>query len=184
MEKEYYTVTQTAKMIRKTLKLAWPKIKFSVRSQSFAGGTAIDITWVDGPNKTDCETLISPYQSGGFDGSIDMAYSISSWLLPNGRAVEGHSQGTQGSGGYVAAYTNPAPSDDAILVSFGAKYISFSRELSDKYVEGAENIWDKLSGNHQCDFINQNQSGWHQEDPKMLWASKHGLKSAIPLQIS
>jgi len=44
-------VTESAKEIRKVLKAEYPGIKFSVRAKRFAGGSAVDISWTDGPTE-------------------------------------------------------------------------------------------------------------------------------------
>jgi hypothetical protein len=40
-----YTTVETAKEIRKALKAAFPKVKFSVRSHCYAGGASIDVSY-------------------------------------------------------------------------------------------------------------------------------------------
>ena len=42
-------VTEAAKEVRAALKREWHCAKFSVRAKRFAGGSAVDITWTDGP---------------------------------------------------------------------------------------------------------------------------------------
>ena len=45
------SLTDTAKLIRATLKAKFPGIKFSVRSSRYAGGSSIDVRWNDGPGQ-------------------------------------------------------------------------------------------------------------------------------------
>ena len=49
----------------------YPGIKFSVRSDSFAGGDSIDVSWTDGPPVAEVESICSPYDEGSFDGMTD-----------------------------------------------------------------------------------------------------------------
>lgn len=42
-------IVQIAKRARKALKEAFPATKFSVRTERFAGGSALNVGWVDGP---------------------------------------------------------------------------------------------------------------------------------------
>jgi uncharacterized FlaG/YvyC family protein len=58
-----------AKNIRKELKAAWPKVKFSVKSDY----DSVGVTWTDGPTKHQVEQIVSKYRNGGFDSMQDMA---------------------------------------------------------------------------------------------------------------
>lgn len=61
-----------AAAIRKELKAFYPAVAFSVRSSSFSGGDAVDLTWTDGPTIAAIEAIVKKYQYGHFDGSIDL----------------------------------------------------------------------------------------------------------------
>lgn len=63
---------QAAKMIRQTLKAAFPTVTFRVKSRGFAGGDAVDITWTDGPTSKQIEALVSQHEQGHFDGMQDL----------------------------------------------------------------------------------------------------------------
>lgn len=60
-----------AKQIKEELKVKFPKGKFKVRSESFAGGDAVDIFWEDGPTDNEVNAIVKKYQWGYFDGMID-----------------------------------------------------------------------------------------------------------------
>ena len=60
------------KNIRAELKLCFPGVKFSIKSDSFAGGDSIDVHWVDGPIYTQVVDIISKYQYGSFNSMEDM----------------------------------------------------------------------------------------------------------------
>lgn len=71
-EKTYYSVTETAKLLRGALKQKFPGQKFSVRSDSYAGGASIRVRWTDGPTKTEVEHVTFMYTGASFDGMIDL----------------------------------------------------------------------------------------------------------------
>lgn len=71
MSREYLGVADTAKLIRQALKEAFPGIKFSVRSSSYAGGASINIGWTDGPNDAQVEAITDRFEGAYFDGMID-----------------------------------------------------------------------------------------------------------------
>jgi hypothetical protein len=69
-----------SKNIRIELKRAFPKIKFQVRSERFAGGDAIRVSWLDGVTVEDVEAITSKYKAGHFDGSTDYYdYNSTAW---------------------------------------------------------------------------------------------------------
>ena len=58
----YLTAAETAALVRKALKAAYPAVKFSVRSKTYAGGASIDIGWGDGPSLGEVEATAKLYQ--------------------------------------------------------------------------------------------------------------------------
>ena len=124
----------TAKLMRATLKARFPGVKFSVRSERYAGGSSINVGWVDGPAQSAVEDVIRPYASRGFDGMVDMAYCKGGWLYPDGSAGYRSSQGTENTMGAAPAYKRPADADGAIPVRFGPSYVFAQREKSVAYV--------------------------------------------------
>lgn len=70
-----------ASNIRKLLKQEFPGVKFSVRSESFAGGNAISIHWTDGPTSKQVEAIASDFKQGYFNGMDDSyEYNRSSFV--------------------------------------------------------------------------------------------------------
>jgi hypothetical protein len=124
------SVTDTAKLIRTQLKMNFPGIKFSVRSDKYAGGASIDISWTDGPLAKQVDAIVNGYRGGGFDGMIDLKYSSESWLMPDGSATFAKTGGTEGSMGSVPADEAAPPSDKAERVRFCADHIFTKREYS------------------------------------------------------
>ena len=77
---KYDSRTKGSKNLRRELKDAFPKTKFSVRSSSFSGGDSIDVNWTDGPTTEAVEKISGKYQQGNFNGMIDLyEYSGSVW---------------------------------------------------------------------------------------------------------
>ena len=69
-----------AKNIRIELKRAFPKVKFSVRSERFSMGDAIRISWTDGPTSAQVHEIADRYAAGSFDAMQDMyVNSRSAW---------------------------------------------------------------------------------------------------------
>lgn len=62
---------QCAKAIRKDLKIAFPNIKFSVRSSNFAGGNAVDISYDNWVPTEQIQSIVSKYKYGTFDWMTD-----------------------------------------------------------------------------------------------------------------
>lgn len=60
-----------AKMIRQTLKSAYPSVTFRVRSSGFAGGNSVDIEWTDGPTVAAVDALVSKHQASRYDALAD-----------------------------------------------------------------------------------------------------------------
>jgi hypothetical protein len=69
---EYLSVVETAKELRKRLKAAHPGTKFSVRSDSYAGGASIRVSWTDGPTRREVEATREPLVGSDFDGMQDL----------------------------------------------------------------------------------------------------------------
>lgn len=67
-------LVSAARNLRIELKRAFPGIKFSVRTERFAGGDAIDVGWTDGPTTREVEDLAKKYQAGRFD-CMDDSYT-------------------------------------------------------------------------------------------------------------
>lgn len=81
-QRTYVSSTDTAKIIRRELKANFPDIKFSVRTDSYSGGSSIRIKWTDGPPTAEVESLVSRYKAGWFDGMTD-CYEYDNELVAN-----------------------------------------------------------------------------------------------------
>jgi hypothetical protein len=142
----YLTCAETAKLIRAQLKKRFPKTKFSVVSKTYSGGASITVKWTDGPTAKLVESVTSAYAGGGFDGMIDMAYSVEAWLLPDGSATFAKTRGTAGSMGIVPSAQEMQPSFKAERVHFQADYVFCERKYSPGFYQRAADSVAKRYG--------------------------------------
>ena len=61
-----------AAAIRSELKAEFPAVKFSVTSESFSMGNAVQIRWTDGPSTQVVDLIVKKYEYGHFDGMEDI----------------------------------------------------------------------------------------------------------------
>lgn len=133
----YVSAADTAKLIRAQLKAKFPGVKFSVRTSVYAGGASIDVSWTDGPTSKLVDQVVKPFAGGGFDGMIDMAYSVEAFLLEDGSAAFAQTSGTEGSTGMVAAAKAFKPTPGAERVRFLSDYVFTKRNCSERLVRSA-----------------------------------------------
>ena len=69
---KYDSLRKGSKNLKRELRDAFPKIKFSVRASSYSGGDSIDINWIDGPTSEEIEKIANKYQHGSFNGMEDI----------------------------------------------------------------------------------------------------------------
>jgi hypothetical protein len=100
------TPAETAKLVRRALKDAYPAVKFSVRTRTYAGGASVSVEWTDGPTNQQVEATAKLYAGATFDGMTDMK-SYHDTLM--------------------------STEDGAELVRFGADFVSCQRRLSEKF---------------------------------------------------
>lgn len=122
----YLSCKETAKLARMALKKSFAGVKFSVRSDN----NSLRIEWMDGPTTKEVDAIVKGYEGGRFDGMIDMAYNVSSWLMPDGSACVAHNPGSACSRGVDEGCDNAKPHPDAKEVRFGARYVFTQRLIS------------------------------------------------------
>lgn len=61
-----------ASAIRKELKSIFPQIKFKIKSENYAGGDSVHISWWDKPITKEVNNIVKKYQYGNFNGMIDL----------------------------------------------------------------------------------------------------------------
>jgi hypothetical protein len=67
-----FTLTETAKLVKKALKDAYPSVKWSVKSDRYALGCSIDVSWTDGPTESMVQPIFRAFSGATFDGMTDM----------------------------------------------------------------------------------------------------------------
>jgi len=63
---------RAAKNLKNELKIAFPLVNFSVRSESFSMGNAIRVSWSNGPTGEEVDNIAKKYQYGNFNGMEDI----------------------------------------------------------------------------------------------------------------
>lgn len=150
-----------AKLIKAKLAEKFPGVKFSVKSDC----NAVSIRWEGLPMAKDVREVTGQYSFGGFDGSIDLAYSCDNWLLPDGTMETADCRGTQGSRGYIPAVHTDCPAPGAILVDSPVKYISESQEIP-------ESAWVSAVRTVLADFGQEWQEGVAWYDQRIDWGCR------------
>jgi hypothetical protein len=100
----YIDANETAKLIRQTLRAAFPGQKFSVRKSR---GGSVYVTWTDGPSSERVRNLVLRFEGSSFDPMIDLKSSR--------EVIE-----TDGKGG-------------ARRVQYGIDYVLTQREISEEW---------------------------------------------------
>lgn len=86
LETVYEGAKETAKKIRAALKANFPGVKFSVRSETYSGGSSVNVSWTDLPLTEEVEKVVNRFKSGSFDGMTDM-YETSGYVMDGKRYV-------------------------------------------------------------------------------------------------
>lgn len=158
----YLSCAETAKLIRPALKRAFPGVKFSVRSDTYANGASIHVSWVDGPRAADVEKVAGIFAGADFDGSIDLKTHSDHWLEPDGTVRIAHAQGTERSMGYLPEIIEDPPSPNAELVSFGADFVFCNRTISPEWQAEILAEFSRVIGRELGDPAASDFSWWQQ----------------------
>lgn len=127
---QWIGTADVAKHIRGILKKNFPGQKFSVRSESYSGGSSINVYYTDGPSKDSVEALIGHLHGCDFDGMIDLQYYRTHALLTDGSIVTVKSAGSDSSGGVHKAWSITLP-PGAVEVNLDVSYLFVNRTLSE-----------------------------------------------------
>ena len=123
MVKKCISCADTAKLLRSALKAQFPNDKFSVRSDTYAGGASIRVRWVDGSYVADVEKIAKRYEGATFDGMQDLKEYQSDLVYFEGESVP-------------------------TLVRYGSDFVFTDRDLSPAYVEQLSIEAQKLLDEH------------------------------------
>lgn len=108
------TCAETAALVRKALKEAFPRFKFSVKSRTYSMGASISVAWIDGPNAAQVEAVIGRFEGSYFDGMQD--YKGSRYHMMDGKEV---------SFGADSIHTNRDYSDAAVSRAIDRVYARY-----------------------------------------------------------
>lgn len=156
---------QTAKRIRKYLKAEYPGVKFSVRSDTYAGGASIRVGWTDGPKEKGATGeydgvyyKLQKFAGATFDGMIDLKEYKDGILF------------AEEDGSYVS-------------IRSGADFVFTSRGISQEVLnEIAEEI--TAATGEPCDLSTSQSPGWNTEyeagvvEPP-CWSEESGAPGTI-----
>lgn len=67
----YLSMKDTNARMRKTLAAEFPGTKFSVRGDTYAGGSSTDVTWINGPKEQDVKDALTKYVASRPDYTFD-----------------------------------------------------------------------------------------------------------------
>lgn len=70
-EYTYIEAPEIAKLIRADLKVAFPGVKFSVRSSRYSMGSSVSVSWTDGPTTKQVDYAIALYDFCTYDAQED-----------------------------------------------------------------------------------------------------------------
>lgn len=132
--KRFIRSTEQAKMLRGALKAEFPGVKFSVRCSR---GSAINVSWVDGPRTGRVQAVCDRYRGGGFDGMQDLRYSVETFLTTE---------------------------DGGEVVQFSADFVFAHREISTEWRDEILDLFEQTTGRG---FGDRDALGfaWHQQVP-------------------
>jgi hypothetical protein len=146
--KKYLSVVETAKLIRKGLKANFPGVKFSVRSESYAGGASINVEYTNGPLTKNVEAYVKQYEGAGFDGMTDYKYYMSHYM----NTITGEICLAKCEQTYSSQEVNEEmPEGEGwVAVSFGADYVfvrqNVTKEIVEEAIEISENQHPQIKG--------------------------------------
>lgn len=78
--RRWLSCAETAKLVRASLKEAFPEIKFSVRSSTYSMGASIRIGWTMGPTTEQVDAIVKRFAGSDFDGMTDSTIPRDSFL--------------------------------------------------------------------------------------------------------
>lgn len=140
--KRFVPATEQAKMLRGALKAEFPGVKFSVRCSR---GSAINVSWVDGPRSSRVQAVCERYRGGGFDGMQDLRYSVETFLTTD---------------------------DGGEVVQFCADFVFAHREISDAWRNEILDLFESTIGRSLVGDREDRRFEWHQEVP--LGVARYG----------
>ncbi len=150
---DYVSAAETAKLVRQALKAAFPGVKFSVRTDSYAGGASIDIRWIDGPTTVQVDAVTAPYRGATFDPSIDLKEHI--YHQVDGRRVSYGADYIMAQRRYSLAFAHQVAAAEAQRWGQPAPAITTDGYDGSAYVDTRGPLVDRFSHDTMGDLVNR-----------------------------
>lgn len=84
--REWLSPKQTATVVRKVLREAFPATRFSVTTARGSMVYAVDVRWTDGPTTARVDAIVKRFEAGHFDGMTDSyEYDRNAVILLDGK---------------------------------------------------------------------------------------------------
>ncbi len=153
----YIDVVEVAKLVRRSLRKNFPDVKFSVRSERYAGGASIHVTWKAGPSESDVQSVASQFAGARTDGDYSPR-SVYHYLRPDGEAMVAYNPSSlavgasepQGEDNRLLERVMPP---DVELVHFGADFVLCYREPSDEEAAEAKRKFEEVRAKRSPDEL-------------------------------
>ena len=153
----FIDVVEVAKLVRRSLKRAFPDVRFSVRSSRYAGGASIVVTWKAGPQESEVKAAVSRYKGSRTDGDYSPR-AVDHYLRPDGEAMVAYNPASSAVGA-----SEPEGEDnrqlarlmppDVELVHFGADFVKCYRQPSDDEAAEMKRQLDEARANRPPDEL-------------------------------
>lgn len=155
-------VNEASKLIKTTLRAAFPSVKFSVRLSKYSMGCSIDAHWTDGPTGSQVNPILDRFNGKGFDGMTDMSYSCGKRTY-KGESVNFHSGYVHGNRRYSRAF-------------LGVIAVRVAQECGTATPEVDE--WGCLRGNHNLLVPYQWYHHWIEGNAEVKYLTLADIKSS------
>lgn len=161
----YLSTAETATLVRQQLKACFPGVTFSVRSNTYSGGSSIRVRWTDGPTEAAVDAAVGGYQGATFDGMTDMkSYNdpvMVAWAPDSAEAARyGPAELVKMGADFIFTDRDLSPQFRAVLSEYATKIVmeQAGREFAVEafYTEGFVTEWGVIPG-----YYNGETLLWH-----------------------
>ena len=136
---KYISVVDTAKLVRAALKESFAGVKFSVTSDSYAGGASINIKYTNGPTEAQVKSVICNFEGSYFDGMID--YKGSCYANLNGEEVKFGADFIFVRRNYTVDFLSNVANEVAVKFAVEGEFEVVDSVYSGAYVKGCDQVY-------------------------------------------